>query len=155
MALIAAVATGLFRWLKRELGDHTREDLTSVVTELIDHGRTGYERGRRTVVRGSELYERGRDRLTRNDSGHRDDDPNTPEEPLTGPPVPGRPPPAAHPRVAGATARRESPRTASMCSRRRWPDEFGKGSSPDRDNAGEWRRRAAARLGGQGPSARL
>ena len=41
IALISAVATGLFRWLKRELGDHTRDDLVKAVTELIDNGPLG------------------------------------------------------------------------------------------------------------------
>jgi hypothetical protein len=93
IALIAAVATGLFRWLKWELGDHTREDLVKTVTELIDHGRAGYDRGRRAVERSQDVYERGRNRFSRRGSADADDDDSgTPDEPLTGKPVPGRPP---------------------------------------------------------------
>jgi hypothetical protein len=93
IALISAVATGLFRWLKRELGDHTRDDLVRTVTELIDHGRSGYDRGRRGVERGRDMYDRGRNRFGRRMSGDSDDDDRgTPDEPLTGKPIPGRPP---------------------------------------------------------------
>jgi hypothetical protein len=93
IGLISAVATGLFRWLKRELGDHTRDDLVKTVTELVDHGRSGYDRGRRAVERGHDVYDRGRNRASRRMSGDNDDDDRgAPDEPLTGKPVPGRPP---------------------------------------------------------------
>jgi hypothetical protein len=74
LALMSAVAAGLFWWLKRQLGDRTRHDLTQAVTNLTDHIRSGYDRGQRG-------YERGRD-----------DDRDDPDTPLTGSPVPGRPP---------------------------------------------------------------
>jgi hypothetical protein len=100
IALISAVATGLFRWLKRELGDHTRDDLVKTVTELVDHGRSGYDRGRRAVDRGREMYDRGRNRFGRRNSGGTDDDDRgRPDEPLTGKPVPGRPPTGGAPAV--------------------------------------------------------
>jgi len=35
IALVSAVAAGLFFWLKRELGDHTRQDLTHAASEVI------------------------------------------------------------------------------------------------------------------------
>jgi hypothetical protein len=47
IAIISAVATGLFVWLKRELRDGTRHDLTQTLTNLIRQGRNGYDRGRR------------------------------------------------------------------------------------------------------------
>jgi hypothetical protein len=93
IALISAVATGLFRWLKRELGDHTRDDVVKTVTELIDQGRSGYDRGRRAVERSRDMYDRGRNQFGRKRSGDNDeDDRGTPDAPLTGEPVPGRPP---------------------------------------------------------------
>ena len=46
VALMSVVATGLFWWLKKELGDHTRQDLTHAVTSLVHHVRSGYDRGR-------------------------------------------------------------------------------------------------------------
>ncbi|MBB3606423.1 uncharacterized protein YggT (Ycf19 family) [Mycolicibacterium sp. BK556] len=47
IAIISAVATGLFIWLKRELRDGTRHDLTHTLTDLLRQGRNGYDRGRR------------------------------------------------------------------------------------------------------------
>jgi hypothetical protein len=101
IALISAVATGLFRWLKRELGDHTRDDLVKTVTELIDHGRSGYDRGRHAVEHGRDAYDRGRKRFGGRGSGDADDDDDrgAPDEPLTGKPVPGRPPTGGAPAV--------------------------------------------------------
>jgi hypothetical protein len=100
IALISAVATGLFRWLKRELGDHTREDLVKIVTDLIDSGRSGYDRGRRAVERSRDMYDRGRNQFGRRKSGEaNDDDRGEPGEPLTGKPVPGRPPTGGAPAV--------------------------------------------------------
>lgn len=87
IALMSVVATGLFWWLKKELGDHTREDLTHAVTKLVHSARSGYDRGQQGVDRGRDLYERGRQRISRDDDGDGDD----PNEPLTGQPVAGRP----------------------------------------------------------------
>ncbi|WP_188113219.1 hypothetical protein, partial [Mycobacterium simiae] len=39
IAIVSAVAIGVFCWLKRELGDHTRHDLTHVLTDVARHGR--------------------------------------------------------------------------------------------------------------------
>jgi hypothetical protein len=105
IALISAVATGLFRWLKRELGDHTRDDLVKTVTELVDHGRSGYDRGRRAVERGHDMYDQSRNRFGRRMSGvSNGDDRGGPDDPLTGKPVPGRPPTGGAP--AGGRRRR-------------------------------------------------
>jgi hypothetical protein len=108
IALISAVATGLFRWLKRELGDHTRDDLVKTVTELVENGRSGYDRGRRAVERSRDMYDRGRNRFGRRGSGDPDDDDSgAPDEPLTGKPVPGRPPTGGAP--ASGRGRRPPP----------------------------------------------
>jgi hypothetical protein len=104
IALISAIALGLFRWLKRELGDHTRDNLVTTVTELIDHGRAGYGRGHRVADRSSDLHDRGRNRFGRQTSDDANDDRNAPDEPLTGKPAPGRPPTGGVP--AGGRRRR-------------------------------------------------
>ena len=88
IALMSVVATGLFWWLKKELGDHTRQDLTHAVTSLVHHVRSGYDRGRRGVDRSRDLYERGRQRFSRDDD---QDGENSEGESLTGKPVSGRP----------------------------------------------------------------
>jgi hypothetical protein len=85
IALFSAAAIGAFRWLKHQLGDHTRHELTHAVTELARHGRDGYQRGRDT-------YDRGRDlgaRAPWNTSTTSDGDSGTPR---TGTPAGGRPP---------------------------------------------------------------
>jgi hypothetical protein len=88
IALMSVVATGLFWWLKKELGDHTRQDLTHAVTSLVHHVRSGYDRGRSGVERGRDLYDRGRQRFSRdNEDGDGSDD----GDPLTGKPASGRP----------------------------------------------------------------
>ena len=86
IALISAVATGLFWWLKREVGDHTRQDLTHAVTNLAHHVRSGYDRGQRSYDRGRDLYQRGKQRFS--PDGQHDD----PDQSLTGKPAAGRPP---------------------------------------------------------------
>ena len=88
IALMSAVATGLFFWLKRELGDHTRQDLTHAVSEAIRHGRSGYQRGQRGYERGHDVYRRGRERFNRDAEETGDD----PDASLTGPPAKGRTP---------------------------------------------------------------
>ena len=88
IALMSAVATGLFFWLKRELGDHTRQDLTHAVSEAIAHGRSGYQRGQRGYERGRDVYRRGAERFNRDAEQTGDD----PDAPLTGPPAKGHPP---------------------------------------------------------------
>ena len=88
IALMSVVATGLFWWLKKELGDHTRQDLTHAVTSLVHHVRTGYDRSQRGVDHGRDLYQRGRGRFSRDDD---QDGENSEGESLTGQPVSGRP----------------------------------------------------------------
>lgn len=89
IALVSVVAIGVFWWLKREVGDHTREELTHLVTDLAHHARNGYDRGQQAYDRARTLdFRRNRRRSTdqQSDSG------DHPDEPLTGRPVPGRPP---------------------------------------------------------------
>lgn len=89
IAIVSAVAIGVFWWLKRELGDHTRHDFTHTITELARRGREGYQRGH-------DAYERVRDLNSRapwsKTADSQSDTPNEPDQPLTGPPVDGRPP---------------------------------------------------------------
>lgn len=102
VAITSVAAIGVFRWLKHELGDHTRENLTHTVTDLHHKGHDGYQRGR-------DAYQRARDLNSRapwstNDSttpGSAGSDPHAdPDNPLTGTPVPGRPP-GGHPPSPG------------------------------------------------------
>jgi hypothetical protein len=90
IAIISAVAIGVFHWLKHELGDHTRQEFTHLITDLTHRGREGYQRGQ-------DAYDRARDLKARAPwSKKSDDDPSDtsdePDQPLTGPPVNGRPP---------------------------------------------------------------
>ncbi|PJE01593.1 hypothetical protein [Mycobacterium sp.] len=94
IGLIAAVAIGGLRWLKRELGDHTRRDITHLVNDLNRTARRGYEQGRDRVqqartlalgLSGAPTHTLGT--TSAKGGGQAPDDP-----PLTGPPVPGRPP---------------------------------------------------------------
>ena len=88
IAIISVVAIGVFWWLKRELGDHTRQDFTHSITELGRRGREGYQRGQ-------DAYDRARD-LNSRAPWAKNPDPTNPI-PLTNPtsPSPGprqRPP---------------------------------------------------------------
>jgi len=89
IGIVSAVAIGVFRWLKHELGDHTRQEFTHAVTDLVRRGREGYQRGQHA-------YDRARDLNSRAPWAKKPDDdsdtPDDPEQPLTGPPVNGRPP---------------------------------------------------------------
>ena len=89
IAIISVVAIGVFWWLKRELGDHTRQEFTHSISELVRRGREGYQRGQ-------DAYDRARDLNSRAPWAKKPDDdsdtPDDPEQPLTGPPVNGRPP---------------------------------------------------------------
>ena len=102
IALISAVATGLFWWLKREVGDHTRQDLTHAVTNLAHHVRSGYDRGQRSYDRGRDLYQRGKQRFS--PDGQHDD----PTNPSPASPQPAGPP-ADNPAAAAAHAAHPSP----------------------------------------------
>jgi hypothetical protein len=108
IALISAVATGLFVWLKRELRDGTRHELTDTLAELIRQGRNGYDRGRRRGQPASRAPAEnpGRDRPhTGTPVAGRDP---TPRRIAGRRPAPGRPPSPggtnAPPRPSGASA---------------------------------------------------
>ncbi|WP_231103009.1 hypothetical protein, partial [Mycobacterium avium] len=58
IAIVSAVAIGVFWWLKRELGDHTRHDFTHTITELAHRGREGYQRGQDAYDRARDLNSR-------------------------------------------------------------------------------------------------
>ncbi|TDO06477.1 hypothetical protein EV580_6568 [Mycobacterium sp. BK086] len=111
IAIISAVATGLFIWLKRELRDGTRHDLTHTLTDLLRQGRNGYDRGRRRD-------QTGRPAPT---------DPADRSRPRTGTPVNGRDPSPR--RVAG---RRPPSGPASEAGRGptpNWPAPSGTGAA--------------------------
>ena len=120
IALISAVATGLFWWLKREVGDHTRQDLTHAVTNLAHHVRSGYDRGQRSYDRGRDLYQRGKQHFSPDEPARRPRP--IPHRQARSRPAPRRttrqrpPPHAAHPSppaTGPATARRLRPPAAT------------------------------------------
>ncbi|MDT5046287.1 MAG: hypothetical protein QOG75_2140, partial [Mycobacterium sp.] len=90
VAMLSAVATGIFWWLKKELGDRTRQDLTHAITDTYHHARDGFDRGRRTYDRGRDLANKARDRFGRH--GDDADEEGGTDESLTAQPVKGRPP---------------------------------------------------------------
>jgi hypothetical protein len=90
IAIISAAAIGGFRWLKHELGDHTRHELTHLVSDLSSRGREGYRRGQGTYDRARNLNSRAP--WNNKPLPDQSDTPDEPDHPLTGPPVNGRPP---------------------------------------------------------------
>jgi hypothetical protein len=97
IAITSVAAIAVFRWLKHELGDHTREELTHTVTELHHKARDGYQRGQDASQRVRDLNSRAPW------SNKPDDDTSSdPDEPLTGTPVQGRPPGGRPPSPARA-----------------------------------------------------
>jgi hypothetical protein len=122
VAITSVAAIGVFRWLKRELGDHTREDLTHTVSEMHHKGRDGFHRGQ-------DAYQRARDLNSR--APWSADDSTTPgadstggadpDNPLTGTPVQGRPPGGrppgpTRPATPQLTAARPTPSAAGTAS---------------------------------------
>jgi hypothetical protein len=92
VSMVSIVATGIFWWLKKELGDRTRQDLTHAVTDTYHHARDGFHRGRRAYDRGRTAANNARDRLGKRGGDNADDDDGLSEGPVTTPPVKGRPP---------------------------------------------------------------
>lgn len=90
IAIVSAVAIGVFWWLKRELGDHTRQDFTHTISELAHRGREGYQRGQDAYGRAKDLNSRAPWAKKLDDDTS--DTPDEPDQPLTGTPVDGRPP---------------------------------------------------------------
>jgi hypothetical protein len=105
IALLSVVAIGAFWWLKHELGDHTRHELTHFVTELADRGREGYRRGQDAYDRARELNRRAP--WSKTDDPDSADSTDDPDQPLTGKPVNGRPPGGRPP--SPGRARRPAP----------------------------------------------
>ncbi|MBN3459473.1 hypothetical protein JNN96_36160 [Mycobacterium sp. DSM 3803] len=87
IAIMSAVALGLFWWLKKEVGDHTREDLVHAVHQVIDKARAGYDKGQEAVDRGMDAFHRGTEFFNRGKGADTDEDH---DQPLTGEPVDGR-----------------------------------------------------------------
>ncbi|OBB05358.1 hypothetical protein A5731_18475 [Mycolicibacterium conceptionense] len=92
IAIMSAVAIGLFWWLKKELNDHTRQDLVHAVHQVINSARAGYDKGQEAIDKGMAASQRGRDWLMEKGAaggggsgGDQGDD-----QPLTGQPVQGR-----------------------------------------------------------------
>ena len=154
IAIISAVAIGVFWWLKRELGDHTRQDLTHLVTELSRRARDGYQRGHNAVDRARDLNARAP--WSKTPAADQQDSPKDPDQPLTGPPADGRPPggrppsPGRQPRPAACWARpcrRSSDkwRRGRHQRRNRRGRELGCGPSRGRSHSARSRRRRRRR----------
>lgn len=47
VGFIAVAATGTFIWLKKQLGDHTRQSLTQKIRSSVDHTKSGWHKGQR------------------------------------------------------------------------------------------------------------
>ena len=90
VAMVSIVATGIFWWLKKELGDRTRQDITHAVTDTYHQARNGFDRGRRTYDRGRDAANSARARF--GSRGDADDSDSGSDEPVTTHPVKGRPP---------------------------------------------------------------
>lgn len=91
IAIVSAVAIGVFWWLKHELlGDHTLHDFTHTITELGRSGREGYQRGQGAYGRARDLNTRSP--WSKTPDSDAPDSIDNPDQPLTGPPVNGRPP---------------------------------------------------------------
>lgn len=88
IAIVSAVAIGVFHWLKRELGDHTRHEFTHTITDLIHRGRDGYQSGQDAYDRARDLNSRAPWSKTPDSDA---DTPDEPDQPLTGTPANGRP----------------------------------------------------------------
>lgn len=95
--MMAVLFTVLFRWLKKEIGDHTRQDLTHAVTESYHHAKEGFHKGRKAYDRGRDLNDKLRSRRGASDE---DADEDGPEGSYTTQPVKGRPPAASPPHDA-------------------------------------------------------
>jgi hypothetical protein len=117
VAVLSAVATGLFWWLKKELvHDTTTHDLAHTIQQVVHHGRSGYSRGQHTYRRGRHLLlERTSRRMTRNDDDDNEPDPRERNAPLTSKPVNGRPP-AGKP-TSGRTGRRRRAHQTTLTTR--------------------------------------
>ena len=101
IALISAVAIGGLWWLKRELGDHTRHDITHLVTALAREAGYGYVRGRAGIDRVRDTAQRLPGMSTAIPTSTSVDGQD--DSPLTGNPVDGRPPGGRPPGSGGRT----------------------------------------------------
>ncbi|MBY0443532.1 MAG: hypothetical protein K2Q25_15595, partial [Mycobacteriaceae bacterium] len=113
IALVSAVAIGVFRWLKHELGDHTQQELTHTITELTHHSRQGYQRGQQT-------YDHARNpnhQPAPTQHHHPDSGPGTEnnlDQPLTGTPVTGRPPSGRPPSTSSRSHSSSTPQPSPL-----------------------------------------
>jgi len=90
IAIMSAVAIGLFWWLKKELNDHTRQDLVHAVHQVINSARAGYDKGQEAIDKGMSATQRGRDWLMEKGAAGGGGSDQNDDQPLTGQPVQGR-----------------------------------------------------------------
>lgn len=151
VGLLAVAATGTFIWLKRQLGDHTRQTLTQKVRNSVDHGKSGYAKGQRAETK----INKATAKLTGRGKNSEDEETDTAGNgggPLTGPPSPGRGSTGPRGRRGGrrpATLNRTSP--ASTAGQPTGPIQrpAGAGTAPSHQ------RPTAASLGKAGKTAAM
>lgn len=107
IAITSVAAIGVFRWLKHELGDHTREELAHTITDLHHKAREGYQRGQDGYQRARDLNSRAP--WSKNPDTAAAEPGSDPDEPLTGTPVQGRPPGGRPPNPGSGTTAPHTP----------------------------------------------
>lgn len=99
VAVLSAVATGLFWWLKRELlHDTTTGDLKKTVQQAVIHTRSGYARGEDSYRRGRNATGWASSRMTDSTRASEEPDVDRISRPITDTPVAGRRPGGKPPR---------------------------------------------------------
>ncbi|MDQ1249745.1 MAG: hypothetical protein QG597_4121, partial [Actinomycetota bacterium] len=91
VGLLAVAATGTFMWLKKQLGDNTRQTFTHAVRTSVEHGKSGWTKGQQAKDKIGKAVNKAAGSRTPGQ-----DDDGTPAgsgpggTPLTGLPSPGR-----------------------------------------------------------------
>ena len=108
VGLIAVAATGTFIWLKRQLGDHTRQTLTQKIRSSVDHTKSGWHKGQRAKdkIEAAAAKIGGTGQAAQAAGTAPGGSAAGAGGPLTGTPTPGRRPGAGRPR---AQRRAQSP----------------------------------------------
>ena len=108
VGLIAVAATGTFIWLKRQLGDHTRQTLTQKIRSSVDHTKSGWHKGQRAKdkIEAAAAKIGGTGQAAQAAGTAPGGSATGAGGPLTGTPTPGRRPGAGRPR---APRRAQSP----------------------------------------------
>lgn len=117
IGVVCTVAIGGLWWLKRELGDHTRHDVTHFVHDLNRAARQGYRQGRERTKLARTLSDT-LPGMSPTRTGPGTGAGGSEDPPLTGPPVGGRPPGGRPPKSGPRTPRPAQAPGASPAGRR-------------------------------------